>query len=457
MNATIVTRFAPSPTGLLHLGNVRTALLNWLYAQHFGGRFLLRFEDTDAGRSEQEFIEAIRRDLSWLGLDWDGEPKFQTSHASDHAAALEALAAQGLAYRCFCSAHQLELDRKLAASRGLPPRYTGRCRGLDVDASKAREGEAHVWRLAVHAQEGEVMVEDLLRGAVHFARADLDDPVVARSDGSFTFLLPNAVDDALDDITHVLRGDDHLTNSAYQVWLLKHLGHTPPSYMHHGLLLGADGTKLSKRSGSHSVAELREAGLLPEALLQAMARLGHPNLPEDTDTAGLAAHFEAQHLSTSAVRWQDDELWRWHTRLLHALPTERLLPRIQAVLPGADAGFAELVRGNLLRVEDALQFRRLLDTGAAPDDEAMGVVSEAGEDFFAGALSAWKEAGDASWQAWLDTVKETTGAKGRGLFMPLRAALSGALHGPELSHIVDYLGKDGVAARLVDIRQRLEA
>ncbi len=434
---------------------MRTALLNWLYAHHCGGHFLLRFEDTDAGRSQSEFIDAILQDLHWLGLNWDGDPKFQSAHAAQHAESLQALADQGLAYRCFCSTHQLELDRRLAASRSLPPRYSGRCRDLDAAASKAREGEPHVWRLAVHADEGAVEVADVLRGVVHFACTDLDDPVVARSDGSFTFLLPNAVDDALDGITHVLRGDDHLTNSAYQVWLLRHLGHTPPAYLHHGLLLGADGSKLSKRSGSHSVAELREAGLLPEALLQAMGRLGHPNLPEEMDIAGLATHFEPGHLSTSAVRWQDEELWRWHARLLHELPVDHLLPRLQAVLPEADTGFAGLVRGNLQRVEDALQFRRLLDAGAAPDGEAMSIAKEAGEPFFAAALVAWQAKGDAGWQTWLDEIKLATGAKGRGLFMPLRAALSGALHGPEMSHIVDYLGKNGVAERLADIRQRL--
>ncbi len=453
----IVTRFAPSPTGLLHLGNVRTALLNWLYARRHGGRFLLRFEDTDADRSQDEFIHAIRQDMLWLGLDWDGEAKFQSTHAEQHREALQNLAGQGLAYRCFCSEQQLSLDRKLAASRGLPPRYTGRCRGLDTAESVRRaESEAHVWRLAAHAADGEVTVSDILRGEVKFACADLDDPVVARSDGSFTFLLPNAVDDALDGITHVLRGDDHLTNSAYQVWLLRKLGYSPSHYLHHGLLLGADGGKLSKRSGSHSVAELRDAGLLPQALLQAMARLGHPNMPEEADAAALFDHFEAEHLSTSAVRWQDEELWRWNTRLLHALPLDELLLRLQALLPAADAAFAGLVQGNLQRIGDARHYGRLLDVQVSPDDEAMSVVREAGESFYAAAQTAWDAHGSEGWKAWADALKQLTGAKGRGLFMPLRAALSGALHGPEMSHIVDYLGASGVAERLRDIRERVQ-
>ncbi|MFQ5519652.1 MAG: glutamate--tRNA ligase, partial [Mariprofundus sp.] len=315
----IVTRFAPSPTGMLHLGNVRTALLNWLYARKHGGRFLLRFEDTDRERSEAEYIRAIETDLKWLGLDWDGDVLFQSAHAEKHQNALQSLASKGHAYRCFCSENQLNLDRKLATSRGLPPRYSGHCRKLSVDKSSERAArESFVWRLAVHQSEGEVVVRDQLRSDVHFACSDLDDPVVVRSDGSFTFLLPNAIDDALDGITHTMRGDDHLTNSAYQVWLLERLGYAAPVYFHHGLLLGEDGAKLSKRTGSHSVKELREAGLFSEALIQSMARLGHPNIPEDAHTASeLVEYFDAEHVSTSSVRWSDEAMWRWHIRLLH--------------------------------------------------------------------------------------------------------------------------------------------
>jgi len=454
----MMTRFAPSPTGLLHLGNVRTALLNWLYARHHGGQFLLRFEDTDADRSQDEFIEAIRRDMGWLGLDWDGEAKFQTAHADQHREALEKLADQGLAYRCFCSEHQLSLDRKLAASRGLPPRYAGRCRALSADESVARaEHEAHVWRLSVHDAEETVIVSDALRGDVSFACADLDDPVVARSNGSFTFLLPNAVDDAIDGITHVLRGDDHLTNSAYQVWLLHKLGHQPPVYLHHGLLLGPDGSKLSKRSGSHSVAEMRDAGLLPEALLQTMARLGHPNMPDDADMDALIADFSAEHLSTSAVRWQDDALWRWQTRLLHGLPVEELLALITPLLADADAAFAALVQGNVQKIEDVLDFHRLLDAHAAAPEDGMSEARAAGEDFYAAALESWEKHGAEGWKAWSAAVKQATGCAGRKLFMPLRVALSGATHGPEMSHIVEYLGAAGVSTRLRDIREKIKS
>jgi len=446
----VVTRFAPSPTGLMHLGNVRTALLNWLYARKLGGRFLLRFEDTDASRSEAEFVEALKEDLLWLGLDWDGDALFQSKHAQQHQKALDELAEKGLAYRCFCTETQLNLDRKLATSRGLPPRYSARCRHLSAEESLSRaQSDSFVWRLAIHADEGEVHVPDALRGDVVFARRDLDDPVVVRSDGSFTFLLPNAIDDAVDGITHALRGDDHLTNSAYQVWLLQALGLTVPTYLHHGLLLGEDGAKLSKRTGSHSVRELREAGLLPAALVQAMGRLGHPNMSDEALSANaLSMAFDAEHISTSSVKWSNDEMWRWHTRLLHHSDVELLLPLLQRHVPEADVALTTLIVGNLERMEDALHYARIWNLNAALSDEAQSVVEAAGEAFYATALEAWDALGGSDWQPWMNAVKEQTGCKGKALFMPLRVALTGALHGPEMSAVVSYLGYEGVQARL---------
>ena len=457
----VVTRFAPSPTGLLHLGNVRTALLNWLYARKHGGRFLLRFEDTDQDRSEQQFVDAIEADLRWLGLDWDGDALFQSKHANNHSEALQKLAGDGLAYRCFCSETQLNLDRKLATSRGLPPRYNKRCRALHVDESAQRaESESFVWRLSTHADEGEVVVRDALRGDVTFALRDLDDPVVVRSDGTFTFLLPNAIDDAIDGISHALRGDDHLSNSAYQVWLLEHLGHTPPVYLHHGLLLGQDGAKLSKRTGSHSVAELRDEGLLPSALTQAMSRLGHPNMPEEAhDIAQLLNHFEAEAVSTSSVRWSDDEMWRWHGRLLHELDSADLLPMIQPFLSHLKTtdnftAFAGLIGKNIERADEVTHYLRLLDTDAVLDDEALAVMQAAGADFYAQALQAWRELAEPDWKSWMAAVKTSTGCKGKALFMPLRVALSGAMQGPDMSSIVAFLGADGITTRIDDARQK---
>lgn len=457
----VVTRFAPSPTGLMHLGNVRTALLNWLFARKHGGQFRLRFEDTDQERSEQAFVDAIKQDLQWLGLDWDGEVLFQSAHADKHRQALQTLADKGLAYRCFCSEHQLALDRKLATSRGLPPRYSGRCRVLSASEAEAKAADTpHVWRLAIRAEQGEVVVPDMLRGDVRFALNDLDDPVVVRSEGSFTFLLPNAVDDALDGITHALRGDDHLTNSAYQVWLLQHTDMAVPTYLHHGLLLGSDGAKLSKRTGSHSVQELRESGLLPLALVQAMTRLGHPNISEDIMAASeLFAHFEAERISCSSVRWSDEEMWRWHTRLLHALPAADLAGLLEPVFPDVPEDqrthLAALIGGNLSRVEEALAFARLLDVTAPIDDAGMQVLRSSGQAFFAQALNLWQAHASQAWKPWSQAIKDVTGCGGKALFMPLRVALTGQLHGPEMSQVITYLGEEGVQVRLQDVLQRL--
>ena len=386
---------------------------------------------------------------------------FQSAHAGKHGEALALLAGQGLAYCCFCSESQLALDRKLAAARGLPPRYSGRCRSLPAEeaAERARR-DPFVWRLAVHAAEGAVTVSDLLRHDVSFARRDLDDPVVVRSDGSFTFLLPNAVDDALDGISHVLRGDDHLTNSAYQVWLLERLGYRPPVYLHHGLLLNEAGGKLSKRSGSHSVAELRLAGLLPEALVQAMVRLGHPNMPDEAHALDvLAGHFQAEHVSTSSVRWADSEMWRWHTRLLHEMAPVELAELLRPAVPAATEaqliGFAALIGRNIEKVEDAALFLRLIDAQAAVEPAAEAVLSEAGGDFFDQALAAWQAEGTPGWQAWAAALKERTGRGGKRLFMPLRVALSGAMHGPEMSAVVEFLGAAGVTERLEQTKRQI--
>ena len=450
----VITRFAPSPTGMLHLGNVRTALLNYLYAKACQGQFVLRFEDTDQTRSADHFMAAIMEDLQWLGLQWDGDIRFQRAHADAHQQALQQLADEGLAYPCFCSEHQLSLDRKLATSRGLPPRYSGRCRQLGSSERQQRMAqEAHVWRLAIHQDDdSEVVVPDLLRQQVHFRCRDLDDPIVVRSDGSFTFLLPNAIDDALDGITHALRGDDHLTNSAYQVWLLERLGHRAPRYAHHGLLLGADGAKLSKRTGGHEVAALRQAGLLPQALVQTMARLGHPNMPEQADSpAALAAHFHVEQLSTASVRWHDEAMWRLHSQLLHRLPPERfaaLLPPLPVHLDESrKQAFAALIQANIERAEQASMFFRLLDATQPLDDAAMRVLQEAGKAFFQQAAALWHEhAGD--WKGWTQAVRQQTGRKGRALFLPLRIALSGACCGPEMHNIIAFLGVQGVQERL---------
>jgi len=462
----VVTRFAPSPTGLMHLGNVRTALLNWMFAKKMGGKFLLRFEDTDQSRSEQQYIDALKEDMLWLGLQWDEEPLFQSKHAEQHQEALDKLAEGNLAYPCFCSENQLNIDRKLSTSRGLPPRYNGRCRHLSSEERQSRidAGEVHTWRLAVHADVGEVTVPDLLRDNVVFSRKDLDDPVVVRSDGTFTFLLPNAIDDAVDGITHVLRGDDHLTNSAYQVWMLESLGYVAPVCLHHGLLLGEDGAKLSKRTGSHSVADLRAAGLFPEALQQAMVRLGHPNIPEDAlSIDALIEHTDIKHLSTSSVRWSNETMWRWHTKFLHEKPASELALLLQPVLEEQQVHLdeaqllmlAEMLAGNLSRVEDILEFKRVFHDNEVLSESDLAILQEAGKDFFEFALETSQSTDCTDWQAWTTALKDVSGKKGKGLFLPLRIALTGQPHGPEMSKVVVFMDKTGVQKHLENVLANL--
>ncbi|MDX8413284.1 MAG: glutamate--tRNA ligase [Mariprofundales bacterium] len=453
---TITTRFAPSPTGLIHLGNVRTALLNWLLARKMGGKFVLRFEDTDGARNQQPFIDAIMGDLHWLGLDWDGEPRFQSAHATAHRQALQQLARDGKAYRCFCSEHQLQVDKKLAAARGLPPRYAGRCRTLDAATAEVRASkEPFVWRLAVHDSDPEavITVPDQLRGDIQFLCKDLDDPVVVRSDGSFTFMLPNAIDDAVDGISHVLRGDDHLTNTAWQVWLLQQLGHAVPRYLHHGLLLNSEGKKLSKRDGAPSVADLRAAGLQPQAVIQTMVRLGHPNIDDTVmEIDALCQQFKPASLSSSAVRWSDTVMWHWHERLLRALPAPALAKLIAPYFPACDEArliaVAALINPNLSRVEDAAAFSRLIDAEHPFAADDLALLQQAGSDFFTQAIALWGACASDGWKVWTNQLKTASGNKGKMLFMPLRLALTGNTHGPDMASVIGFLGDGGVTARL---------
>ena len=243
---------------------------------------------------------------------------------------------------------------------------------------------------------------------------------------------------------------------------MQELGYTPPVYLHHGLLLGQDGAKLSKRSGSHSVAELRNDDLLPDALIQAMARLGHPNMPDNLRGAhALAQHFDAEHISTSSVRWSDEDMWRWHTRLLHELDTAQLIPLIRPYLPDA-AGprlgdYAGLIGQNIERAADAAHYIRLLDVQAGMSTEAVAEIRAAGDDFYRQATATWQDSHTHDWQTWSAAVRAATGCKGKALFMPLRVALSGALHGPAMSGIVQFLGRDGVTARLQDAQRLAES
>ena len=450
------TRFAPSPTGRLHAGGARIALLNFLLARAAGGAFLLRWEDTDARRADARFEAAIRRDLAWLGISWDAETR-QSEARAHHERALHALAARGLAYRCFCPEEALARERARARAAGRPPRYSGCCRGLaPEEAARRARGAPCVWRLAARAETGEIVVRDLLRGEVRFARRDLDDPVLVRADGGFTFLLPNAVDDAREGVTHVVRGDDHLTNAAYQVLMLEALGLPVPRHAHVGLLVDAKGRKLSKRSGDADIGALREAGWEPEAVAVLLARLGHPNLPDDAlDLDALARAFRPERLSTAPARWDPAQLAALNVRVLRALPPEALAARIRPWLPPAARAraraIADLVRENLARAADVRKYPRIWDETAPASEDARGVLCENpwvfehlpenGEDF----------------QAYRKRLERATGRRGRALMPALRAAMLGRTDGPPLAALFAFWGAEGARARMIASKKELAA
>jgi len=463
MSTTFVTRFAPSPTGALHLGNARTALLNDLAARASGGRMILRIEDTDAARSDAGLLDRLLEDLRWFGLEWaEGPdvggprgPYLQSERESRHAAAVSILEAAGRTYACFCSPEELRLSRKLQLASGRPPRYAGTCAALATAEVARRIADGARPALRFRVPPGRrVEFDDVVHGAQSFASDDIGDFVVRRADGSVSFFLGNAVDDADMGVTLVLRGDDHLANTPRQILLLEALGLVPPRYGHLPLLLGPGGAPLSKREGAASLGELREQGYLPGALRNYLARLGQACLHDGwLDPDEMPRHFDLERLSRSAPHFDETQLRHWQREAVtHAGETElhRWLDGRLARLGGAERerAFVAAVRGNLLFPGDADPLVAMIcDAEAAPDGDAAREIAAAGGDFFATAATAWAGAA-ADFRAWTRAVAERSGRRGSALYMPLRAALTGRTHGPELAPLAKLMGPERVAARL---------
>lgn len=438
MTDTPIVRFAPSPTGHLHVGNARMALMNALFATRTGGRFLLRLDDTDAERSTTAFADAIQEDLAWLGMQWDAVER-QSGRMDRYAEVLEDLKASGRVYPCFESAEELDYMRKRLRAQGKPPVYTPGIITVD-DADKA--ARTPHWRFKLEA--GEIAFDDLVRGAVSFDAEKLSDPVVVREDGSFLYMLPSAVDDADFKVSHVVRGEDHVTNSAVQIQMFLALGATPPAFAHTPLLTDISGAGLSKRLGSITLASMREDGVEPLALASYLARLGTSHDIElADDMAALAGEFDFAHINRGTPKFDPAQLTRLNAQLLHGLSFDDVADRLSALnLTHADAAFWDAVRGNVERIGDSVMWH----------DVCFGTVTPVIEDAdFAAAASAllppepWD---DTTWKTWTTAVKEETGAKGKGLFMPLRLALTGVDHGPELRAMLPLIGRDKALARL---------
>jgi len=435
----VTTRFAPSPTGHLHVGNIRTALHNWLLARQAGGRFLLRIDDTDQARSEERFVEAIRTDLAWLGLVPDGEER-QSARLPIYEQAFDTLRAAGRIYPAYETQQELELKRKILLGRGLPPIYDRAALQLSEAerAEKEAAGTAPHWRFLLdHGQP--ITWEDGIRGAQHFDPAALSDPVVRRADGSWLYMLPSAVDDIAMGVTDVLRGEDHVSNTALQLQMFAALGAAPPRLSHAALLVGSEG-KLSKRLGSLGCDALREEGIEPEALLSMLARLGtsQPVEPQ-ADAAALVAGFDLSAFGRAPARFDGEELARVNAGVVHQLPFAQVADRVPAGM-GAEAWDA--VRPNLARVSEAADWWQVIHgpvTQPAFDAETRGYLQ------LAAGLDLW---GDDPWAELTGALKAQTGRKGRALFLPLRQALTGLDAGPDMHRLLPLIGREEVRRRL---------
>ena len=432
---TVVTRFAPSPTGILHVGNVRTALHNWLWARKHGGRFLLRIDDTDLERSKEEYVDAIRTDLGWLGLDIDGEER-QSARFALYETEFAKLKAAGRVYACYETPEELDIRRKILLSRGLPPVYERKAADAPVP-----EGVAPHWRFRLD-HDATIEWTDMVRGAQNFEPKTMSDPVIRRADGSWLYLLPSVIDDIAMGITHVVRGEDHVSNTATQIQMFAALGATPPAFAHEALLVGTEG-KLSKRLGSLGMASLRGEGIEPIALAALLARLGTSDPVEPvTSLTPLIEGIDFARFGRAPARFDEAELALLNQKILHHTDHAAVADRLPAAI---DAARWNAIRPNLMTVADAAEWVPVFDGPFTPTtaDEADRAVLAAA----AAATPAIDWSAD-PWHALTGAVKEATSAKGRALFLPLRRALTGRDHGPDMGELLPLIDKDQAVARL---------
>jgi nondiscriminating glutamyl-tRNA synthetase len=446
-----VTRFAPSPTGELHLGNARTALFNLLLARRAGGRFILRIEDTDSERSHETHMEALLADLNWLGIEWDAGPDRedalgpyrQSQRGALYACYFAQLEERRAVYPCFCTPLELELARRAQLAAGRPPRYAGTCRDLSLDERARRNALGLPATLRFGVPAG-VRVEwlDLVHGPQSFATDDIGDFVVRRADGSAAFFFSNAVDDACMGVTLALRGEDHLTNTPRQLLILEALGLRAPGYGHVALLVGADGAPLSKRHGATSVREYRERGYQPLALLNQLFRLGHSSALHGLLTLdAMARGFDPGHLGRAPARFDEQQLTVWQKDVVHHLTSEEARGWLEGVLPpGLDeraaTAFVSAILPNLVLPGDALPWVDVVFGGPpALEEGGEAVVRDAGAGYFAAAAAAAATSGN-DLAAIAGAARAASGRQGKQLYMPLRFALTGRAHGPELAPLL---------------------
>ena len=431
------TRFAPSPTGYIHVGNLRTALMNFLIAKKAGGTFILRIDDTDPERSKQEYVDAIQQDLEWLGLTWDKVER-QSERLDRYHAAADKLREMGRFYECFETPTELDLKRKKQLNMGKPPVYDRAALNLSDDereALRAERGNGH-WRFKL--DQTRINWADGVLGDLSIDAASVSDPVLIRGDGQFLYTLASVVDDTEMGVTHVVRGSDHVTNTATQIQMIEALGGTVPTFAHHSLLTGPQGESLSKRLGTLSLRDLREAGVEPMALLSLMARLGSSQPVELRSTIDeIAEGFDVDQFGSAPTKFDEQDLYPLTARVLGDQDLSGVAEEVAAA--GVPAELAEqfwtVVRENITTRKDIAPWWDLFANGAEP------VIDDEDKEFVAQAMALLPDGpfdGD-TWGAWTKAVKEATGRKGRGLFMPLRKALTGQSHGPDMSAVLPLL------------------
>jgi len=430
-------RFAPSPTGHIHVGNARMALINWLAAKHLGGKFILRLDDTDKERSKPEYADGIRTDLAWLGLDWDAEEK-QSDRLAAYDAAFDQLKELDRVYPCYETPEELDYMRKRLRARGLPPIYTAP--SDEKQKSYIDEGREAHWRFKL--TPGTIAFEDLVRGPVAFEAEKLSDPVIRRHDGSWLYMLPSAVDDRDMGMSHVIRGEDHVANTALQVQMFQAMGADVPTFAHLPLMTDIEGGGLSKRLGSLALRDLRADGVEPLALASYLAHLGtSDDIKSEESLAKLVELFDFTHFSRAAPKFDPAQLARLNAQVLHATEFDHVADHMPAEVT---QDLWNAVRANLERIADVKIWLDIANGDIDPlidADDAEFLVEAA-------KLLPEGEPDGETWGTWTKAIKDATGRKGKGLFMPLRKALTGLDHGPELKSYLPLIGRARAVIRL---------
>lgn len=444
MTHTVRVRFAPSPTGMLHIGNVRTALITWLFAKNMNGYYLLRIDDTDLERSKPEYESAIYESLSWLGITWD-EIAHQSKRLDRYAEVIAKLKADGRLYACYETAEELSLKRKSQLSQGLPPIYDRAALKLSDEQKEKYEAEGRKphWRFLMKDQP--IIWQDMIRGEVRFEGKDMSDPVLIREDGSPLYHLCSVIDDADFGMTHVVRGEDHVSNTASHIQMFEAMGVTPPQFAHLPLISDSEGGKLSKRLGALSIIELRdEVGLEPLSISSLLARLGTSDPIEAyNDYAPLIESFDFEKFGRGTPKFDTDELIRLNSKILHGLDYDHAKIRLAQIgLEEITEEFWLVVRPNLEKITDIREWWTVANGPVSP------IVGDT--DFAAKAIELMPPAPwtPETWKEWTNAIKTATGRKGKELFMPLRQALTGMDHGPELGDLLPLIGPEKAKARL---------